>query len=70
MLQKQPKHLLYESKGVVDHSTVTRWLNSDCKNLDDQEKSDRLKSVDSVAILQTIEANRVSSIQLPSRLGL
>ena len=51
-------------EGAVDYSIVTRWFKKFCtggKNLDDQAKSDRPKIVDSEAILQTIEANPVSS---------
>ena len=42
-----------KGEGAVDHNTVTRWFKkfcSGCKNLDDQAKSSRAKTVDSVAV--------------------
>ena len=53
-----------KGEDAVDHDTVTSWFEkflSGCKNLDDQTRSDEPKSVDSEAVLQTIEANPSSS---------
>ena len=58
-----------KSEGVVDHGTVTRWVKKfclGCKNLDNQPRPGKPKSVYSEGILQTIEANLVSNIQRPS----
>ena len=55
-----------KGEGTVDHSRVTRWLKKFClgyKNFGYQARSDRPKSVDSGAMLQTIEANLVCSTQ-------
>ena len=46
-----------KGKGVIDYSTVTRWVKkfcSGCKNLDNQTRSGRLKTEDSEAMLQAI----------------
>ena len=46
------------SKGTIDYSTVTRCFKkfcSGCKNLDNLTKSGRPKTVDSEAVLETIE---------------
>ena len=63
--QKQPKTICcVKSEGVVDHSTVTRWLKKfrlGCKNLDAQIS--RPKTVNSVAVLQALKANPMSSTQ-------
>ena len=62
MQWKQPKSFVVQKvKGAVDYSTVTRWFKKfplDCKNLEDQAKSSRPKSMDSM--LQAIEANLVT----------
>ena len=53
-----------KGEDAVDHSTVTRWFKkfrSGCKNLDDQARSGRPKTVDSEAVFQAIEANPKSS---------
>ena len=54
---------------AVDHSTVTRWFKrffSGCKNLDNQAKSGRPRT-----ILQGIETNSVSHTQrVSSKLGI
>ena len=55
-----------KDEGAVDHATVTRWLQSfcsGCKNLDNQAKSGRPKTVNPGAVLQAIEANTASSTQ-------
>ena len=64
---KQPKiFVLPKGKSAVNHSTETRWFKkfcSGCKNLDDEARSGRPKTMNSEAILQTIEANTASSTQ-------
>ena len=53
-----------KSEGAVDHSPVTRWLKKfcpGCKNLDDQARLCRPKTVDSKSVLQTIAANLVNN---------
>ena len=60
------KNISAKVKVTVDHCLVTRWFKKFClvcKNLDDQAKSGRPKTVDSEAVLQPIEANLVSSTQ-------
>ena len=55
-----------ESESAVDHSTLTRWFKkfwSSCKNLDDQARSVRPKSVACKTLLQTIDVNLVSCTQ-------
>ena len=50
-------------EGAIDHSSVTRWFKkffSRCKNLDNQSKSVRPKTVDSETVGQIIEAFEVS----------
>ena len=52
-----------KGEGIVNSSTVTRWFEKfwlGCKNLDNQARSDRPKTVDSKAILQAIDANSES----------
>ena len=54
-----------KGEGAVDHNTVIRWLQKfclRCKNLDDQAKSGRPKTVDSKAVLQTIVVNSMENI--------
>ena len=54
-----------EGRGV-DPSTVTRNFKkfyTSCKDFKDQAKSDRLKTMDSEAVFQAIEANLVNSTQ-------
>ena len=49
-----------EREDAVDHSIVTRWFKefrSGCKNQDDQASSSRSESMNTVAVLQAIEAN-------------
>ena len=44
-----------KSKGSVDHSSVTRWFKkfcNECKNIDNQAKSDIPKIVHSKAMFQ------------------
>ena len=58
------KNICVKGKGTVDYSTVTRCVKKFCsgyKNFDNMRKSDRPNSMDSEAMLQTIEANLVSS---------
>ena len=53
-----------KSEGTVDHSTVTRLFKkfcSGCKNLDNQVRSDKPKTMDIEAVLKAIEANPASS---------
>ena len=52
-----------KGEGLVDHCTVTRWLKKfclGCKNLDNQVRSGRSKTVYFKAMLKAIEANSVS----------
>ena len=52
-----------KGEDAVDHSTVTRWskkFSSGCKNLDDQARSSRPKTMDSKTMLQAIEASLAS----------
>ena len=54
-----------QGEGAVDHSTITRWLkkfHSGYDNPDNQATPGRSKIIDSVVMLQTIEANLVNSI--------
>ena len=51
-------------ESTVDHITVIRWFKKfslGCKNLHDQARPGRAQTIDSKAILQTIEANMASS---------
>ena len=69
------KNICYtKGEGVLDHSIVTRWSKkfcSGCKNLNDQAKSGRPKTMDSEIMLQAIEANPVSSThRVPSEFGI
>ena len=53
-----------KDKSAVDHNTVRKWFKKfciDCKNLNNQARLSRPKTIDSKAMLQAIEAN------LPSR---
>ena len=53
-----------KSEGKVDHSTVTRWFkkfHTGRKDLNNQARSDRPKSMDSMAVLEAIEANLASN---------
>ena len=58
------KNICYtKGEGAVVYSTVSRWVEKFCsgyKNLNDQIRLDRPKTVDSKAMLQAIEANPVS----------
>ena len=48
-LLKQLKKCCPKGEGIVDHSIVTRWFKKfhlNCKNLDDQAKLGRSKTVD------------------------
>ena len=67
IVSKQTKNICWaESEDAVNHSTVTRWFKifcSACKNLNDQVRASRPKTVDSEAVLRAMEANSVSSIQ-------
>ena len=44
-----------KGEGTFDHRTVTRWF----KNLDNQAKLDKPKSMDYKAVLKAIEVNPV-----------
>ena len=63
-----------KSEGAVDYSTVSRWFKKfwlGYKNLNNQARSGRLKTVDSETILQDIEANPVSSTwRVSGKLGI
>ena len=53
-----------KGKGTIDQSTVTEWLmkfHSGCKNLDDQSRSNKPKSMNAEVMLQTIDAKPASS---------
>ena len=53
-----------KSERVVEHRTVTSWFKkfcSSCKNLDNQAKPSRPKTVDFEAVLQAMESNMASS---------
>ena len=55
--------------SAVDHSTLDIWLMklcSGCINLNDQARSSRLRTVEFVAVLQTIEPNLASSTWIVS----
>ena len=61
--RKQPK-ICVKDEGVVEYSTVNRWFKKfllSCKNLDDQARSFKSKTVDSKAALKAIEANLANS---------
>ena len=55
------KNICYvKDEGPVHHSMVTRWLRyfcSWCKNLNDQARSGRCKTVDTEVVLPALEAN-------------
>ena len=56
--------------GAVGHNRVTKWFkkfHSDCKNLYDQARSEKPKTVESETRCQTIEANPVSKAWRVSR---
>ena len=68
MLQKQPKIDCVKEEDTIDHSTVTKSLKKKffffclgCKNLDNQARSCRFKTMDSKAMLQVKEANLLNS---------
>ena len=53
-----------KSEDAVDHGTVTRWVKKFCssrKNLNEQARSDRPKTIESDAVFHAIQANLVSS---------
>ena len=57
---KVTKNNCAKGEGTVDHCTVTRWFKKIClgyKNLNNQQRLGRLKSMDSEAVLQTIKVN-------------
>ena len=54
-----------KGEGVIDHRTVNKRIqkiHTGCKKLDDQERSGRLKTLNSKAMLQVIEVNPMSNI--------
>ena len=67
---------IYCIKGehIVDHSTLNRWFKKfylSFRNLDDQARLGRLKTVHSKAVLQAIEVNLASSTwRVSGELGL
>ena len=64
MLQKQSKTkniCCVEGEGAIDHSTVTRWIKKFCKNINNQARLGRPKTLDLKAVLQAMEAYLVSS---------
>ena len=55
-----------KSEDPIDHSPVIRWFKkfcSGCKNLHNQASSGRIKTVDSVVIIQTINTNLMMSTE-------
>ena len=60
--------------STVDRNTITRWFKKfclACKNLNDQAKSGRPKTIDSGAFLQVIEVNLASRTQkVESKVGI
>ena len=59
----QPKTFV-KGEGAIDLSRVNKWIKkfrSGCKNLHNQARSGRPKTVDSEAVLQGIETNPASS---------
>ena len=64
-----PANWTVKDEGTVDHSTVTRWFKKfylGCKNYDDQGRSGRIKTMDSEALPQAIEANPEYQLSLES----
>ena len=63
-----------KGEDTVDYRTVIKWVkkfHSCCKNLENQTRSSRPKTVDSEPVLQAIEANPASSIRrISSKLGI
>ena len=63
-----------KDESAVNHSTVKRWFKKfrpGYKNLDNQAKSGRPKTVDSVVVLKAMEANSTSSTwRLSGELGI
>ena len=60
-----------KGEGAVDYDTVSRWLKKywmDCKNLDNQSRSSRPKTVNSKTVLLAIEKNLTNSMQRVSGL--
>ena len=55
-----------KSEGMVHYNRVTRWFKKfclGCKNLNDQARSERPKTMESEVVLQAIKPNLVISIQ-------
>ena len=55
-----------KGKGTIDYSTVTKWFKKfclGCKNLDDQAKSGKPKTVNFKAMLKAIKAKLASNTQ-------
>ena len=53
-----------KGEGAVDRNTVNRWFkkfHAGCKNLNEQARSDRPKSVDSDSKLQAVASNSATS---------
>ena len=62
--EKKNENIVQKEKNTVDHNEVTKWFKKfllDYKNLDNQVRSDRPKTINSKAICQVLEANLVSS---------
>ena len=60
---KQQKHSYVEGEGAIDLSMVTRWFKKfclGCKNLEDQARLSKPKTMDYKAVFQSIEVNPVS----------
>ena len=58
------KNIYVKSEDIVDHNRVNRWFKEfhlGCKEFDNQTSWDKLKTVDSVAVLQAILANPIIS---------
>ena len=63
-IMETTKNICAKDEGTVDHSPVTKWFKKFhlwYKNLDNQVKSGGPKRVDCKTVLQTIEANQLSS---------
>ena len=61
-----------KSEGTVDNSTVTRWFKKfylSCKNVNNQARSKRSKTVNSKTVLQVIEVNPVTITQRESSIS-
>ena len=61
-----------KAEGTVDHGTVTKWFKKfhlGCKNLDNQARSDKSKTVNSEAVPRAMKVNPVSRTHRVSNLA-